>query len=138
MHEHFIILTKGPGFYDLTPEVAAWVQRHSPEEALLTLFVRHSSASLLIQENADPSVQADLMTWLARLAPRGDDPAMRWLTHTTEGPDDMPAHLRAAILPTSVTVPVLDGRLMLGTWQGIYLVEHRERPHRREVLALLR
>ncbi len=100
---------------------------------MLTLFVRHTSCSLLIQENADPSVQTDLLAFLDRLAPPADDASMRWITHRSEGPDDMPAHIKAALLPTSLQIPVEDGRLALGTWQGIYLVEHRSAPHRRQV-----
>ena len=102
---------------------------------MLTLFVRHTSCSLLIQENADPDVQTDLQAFLARLVPPSDDPSMTYLTHTMEGPDDMPAHIKAALLPVSLQIPVTGGRLALGTWQGIYLVEHRTRPHRREIAA---
>lgn len=126
-----------PGLHEFTAEVAAWVAAESVGPALLTLFVRHTSCSLLIQENADPSVRADLQTFLTRIAPPANDPACRWITHRDEGPDDMPAHIRAALLPTSLHIPVAAGRLLLGTWQGIYLVEHRDRPHRREVVAHL-
>ena len=138
MHTRFTLHTSGPGLYEFTPQVTDWVRRENPAEALLTLFIRHSSASLLIQENADPDVQTDLQTWLNRLVPPASDPSMRWITHTMEGPDDMPAHIKAAHLPVSLQIPVIDGRLALGTWQGIYLVEHRTRPHRREITALLR
>ena len=100
---------------------------------MLTLFVRHTSCSLLVQENADPDVQRDLLAWLQRLVPRADDPAMDYLVHRYEGADDMPAHIKAAHLPVSLQIPVSAGRLALGTWQGIYLFEHRDRPHRREV-----
>lgn len=96
-------------------------------------MIRHTSASLLIQENADPDVQTDLLAWLDRLAPPADAPSMRWITHLSEGPDDMPAHIKAAVLPTFLQVPVRAGQMLLGRWQGIYLVEHRTRPHRREV-----
>jgi secondary thiamine-phosphate synthase enzyme len=137
MNTTFTLSTTGPGLYEFTPQVTDWVRHHSPEEALLTLFIRHTSASLLIQENADPDVQTDLLTWLTRFVPSAHDPAMRWITHTAEGPDDMPAHIKAAHLPTSLQIPVLGGRLVLGTWQGIYLVEHRARPHRREIVALV-
>ncbi|PWE28627.1 secondary thiamine-phosphate synthase [Pararhodobacter marinus] len=137
MNTIFTLRTDGPGLYDMTPQVARWVAGSDAEEGLLTLFIRHTSASLLIQENADPDVRADLLTWLSRLAPPSDDPSMRWITHTTEGPDDMPAHIKAAHLPVSLQIPVVGGRLMLGTWQGIYLVEHRTRPHSRQVAALL-
>lgn len=133
MQTAFEIATRGPGLYEFTAEVARWVAG----TGLLTLFVRHTSCSLLVQENADPDVARDLQDYLARIAPRGDDPAMRWLRHTAEGPDDMPAHLRAALLPVSLSIPVTEGRLALGTWQGIFLVEHRDAPHRRRVAAHL-
>ncbi|QHQ33898.1 secondary thiamine-phosphate synthase enzyme YjbQ [Algicella marina] len=123
------IETNGPGFYDFTRQAAA----HAEGDGVLTLFVRHTSCSLLIQENADPDVQTDLLNWLQRFIPPADDPSFAYLRHTTEGPDDMPAHIKAALLPTSLQIPVRNGRLMLGTWQGIYLVEHRTRPHRRNV-----
>jgi len=108
------------------------------DEALLTLFIRHTSASLLIQENADPGVQRDLKTWLNRLVPPANDPSMRWITHTMEGPDDMPAHIKAAHLPVSLAIPVIGGAMALGSWQGVYVVEHRTRPQKRQVTALLR
>ena len=127
------VSTRGPGLYEITREAQGLVHG----DGVLTLMVQHTSASLLIQENADPSVQVDLLAWLDRLAPPADDPSMAWLTHTLEGPDDMPAHIKAAVLPTSLQVPVLDGRLALGTWQGIYLVEHRSRPHVRRVATVL-
>lgn len=127
------VATRGPGLHEFTAQAARFVAGQG--EGLLTLFVRHTSCSLLIQENADPSARHDLEAFLARLAPRGDHPSMRWLTHTLEGPDDMPAHLRAMLLPTSLSIPVGAGQLALGTWQGIYLAEHRDRPHRREVVA---
>lgn len=133
MQAVFTIETRGSGLYEFTAQAARFVAGQG--EGPLTLFVRHTSCSLLIQENADPSAKHDLSAFLTRLAPRGDDPSMRWLTHTLEGPDDMPAHLRAMLLPTSLSIPVTAGRLALGTWQGIYLVEHRDRPHRREVAA---
>ncbi|GAB1380826.1 MULTISPECIES: secondary thiamine-phosphate synthase enzyme YjbQ [Pararhodobacter] len=138
MHSSFTLQTQGPGLYDLTPQVAAWVGRSKPDEALLTLFIRHTSASLLIQENADADVQRDLKTWLNRLVPPSNDPSMRWITHTLEGPDDMPAHIKAAHLPVSLQIPVISGEMALGSWQGIYLVEHRMKPHKRQVVALLR
>ncbi|MEM0947381.1 MAG: secondary thiamine-phosphate synthase enzyme YjbQ [Pseudomonadota bacterium] len=133
MQTTFVIETHGPGLYEFTRDVAAWVKG----EGVLTLFVRHTSCSLLIQENADPDVQRDLAAYLSRLAPRADDPAMSYLTHTFEGPDDMPAHIRASLLPVSVSIPVSGDTLRLGTWQGIYLWEHRDWPHRREVAAHL-
>ena len=106
-------------------------------EGVLTVFVRHTSCSLLIQENADSDVQRDLKAFFARLAPPADDPSMGFLAHRTEGSDDMPAHIKAALTAVSLSIPVTDGRLALGTWQGIYLFEHRDRPHRREVVLHL-
>ena len=133
MQHAFAIETAGPGLYEFTGAVAGWLAGKG--DGLATLFVRHTSCSLLIQENADPDVQADLQAFLRRLVPPADDPAMRYLTHRAEGPDDMPAHIRAALLPVSLSIPVAAGRMQLGTWQGIYLVEHRARPHRRQVAA---
>ena len=133
MHTVFEILTRGQGLYEFTSDVAGWVQG----SGVLTLFIRHTSASLLIQENADPEVQVDLKNYFARLVPPTTDPSMSYLTHTYEGPDDMPAHIKASLLPISLTIPVMDGKLALGTWQGIYLFEHRDRPHTREVVAYL-
>jgi secondary thiamine-phosphate synthase enzyme len=133
MHTVFEILTRGQGLYEFTGDVAGWVQG----SGVLTLFIRHTSASLLIQENADPEVQVDLKNYFARLVPPTTDPSMSYLTHTYEGPDDMPAHIKASLLPVSLTIPVMDGKLALGTWQGIYLFEHRDRPHTREVVAYL-
>jgi secondary thiamine-phosphate synthase enzyme len=123
------VQTSGAGFVDLTAEVGKFVDDASAREGMVTLFIRHTSASLTIQENADPSVLRDLMTTLNRLAPEGAD----W-THDTEGPDDMPAHVKTMLTATSLQVPVRNGSLALGTWQGIYLIEHRSRPHRREVV----
>ena len=133
MHTVFEILTRGQGLYEFTRDVAGWVQG----SGVLTLFIRHTSASLLIQENADPEVQVDLKNYFARLVPPTTDPSMSYLTHTYEGPDDMPAHIKASLLPVSLTVPIMDGTLALSTWQGIYLFEHRDRPHTREVVAYL-
>jgi secondary thiamine-phosphate synthase enzyme len=133
MQTRFSIATDGPGLYEITGQVADWVRG----TGVLTLFVQHTSCSLLIQENADPAVQHDLVAYFDRLVPPADDPAMAYLTHVQEGPDDMPAHIKAAMLPVSLQVPVRDGRLALGTWQGIYLFEHRRRPHRRDVAAAL-
>ena len=124
--------TRGPGLTEITRGVAA----HAGTDGVATVFVRHTSCSLLIQENADPDVQRDLKAFFARLVPDADDPAMDYLVHRSEGPDDMPAHIKAALMPVSLSVPVSGGRLMLGTWQGIYLVEHRARPHRREVVVV--
>ena len=134
MQTTLTIETRGPGLYEFTDRLRGWVQG----EGLLTLFIRHTSASLLIQENAAAEVQDDLLGFLDRLAPPADDPRMAWLRHRQEGPDDMPAHIKAALLPVSLSIPVIDGRMALGTWQGVYLVEHRARPHRREVVAMLR
>ncbi len=133
MHTTFTIATDGPGLYDFTRDVADWVAG----DGLLTLFVRHTSCSLLIQENADPDVQSDLRDFFHRLVPPATDPDMAWMRHTCEGPDDMPAHVKAAMLPVSLSIPVISGRMALGTWQGIYLFEHRTRPHARKVVALL-
>ena len=133
MQTTFEIETRGPGLTEFTREVAAWVRG----DGLLTLFVRHTSCSLLIQENADPEVQGDLSAFFERLVPPSDHPSMAWVRHTYEGPDDMPAHIKAALLPVSLQIPVRNGRMRLGTWQGIYLFEHRARPHRREVAAHL-
>ncbi|PIE07586.1 MAG: secondary thiamine-phosphate synthase [Rhodobacterales bacterium] len=138
MHQLFTLQTRGPGLYPFTRDVADWVAGSGLDEALLTLFVRHTSASLVIQENADPDVCTDLDAFFSRLVPPADDPSMRYLRHTLEGPDDMPAHIRAALLPVSLTIPVISGRMALGTWQGLFLFEHRTRPHRRDVAALLR
>lgn len=132
-HHTFDISARGKGLYDFTAEVARWVAASAIRDGLLTLFVRHTSASLVIQVNADPDVQGDLERFLARLVPE-HDPLYR---HTLEGPDDMPAHIRAALTQTQLSIPVRDGRLVLGTWQGIYLFEHRRAAHRRQVAAHL-
>lgn len=121
--------TRGRGLSEVTHAVTGWLAGSGIETGLLTLFVRHTSASLLIQENADPEVRADLERFFARLVPDGD-PLFR---HRDEGPDDMPGHIRSALTATSLSIPVADGRLVLGTWQGIYLWEHRARPHHREL-----
>ena len=137
MQRSFTIPTRGPGLYGFTRDVHEFVTAAGWEEGVLTLFVRHTSCSLLIQENADPDVRADLQAFFRRLAPHADDPSMRWVTHRTEGPDDMPAHIKAAVLPTSLSIPVSDGALVLGTWQGIYLFEHRDAPQTRQVIGHL-
>ncbi|MCH2096684.1 MAG: secondary thiamine-phosphate synthase enzyme YjbQ [Rhodobacteraceae bacterium] len=129
----FVIGTRGQGLYEFTHDVSGWVQG----SGLLTLFVCHTSASLLIQENADPDVKTDLAAYLHRLVPPSTDPSMHYLLHTYEGPDDIPAHIKAALLPVSLSIPVRNGRLILGTWQGIYLFEHRDAPQRRKVAAHL-
>jgi secondary thiamine-phosphate synthase enzyme len=123
------VQTTGVGFSDLTTEVADFLREAAAKDGAVTLFVRHTSASLTIQENADPSVLDDLTTALDRLAPRNAG----W-THDTEGSDDMPAHIKTMLSSVSLTIPVRAGRLALGTWQAIYLIEHRERPHRRQVV----
>ncbi|MEC3862267.1 secondary thiamine-phosphate synthase enzyme YjbQ [Mesobacterium sp. TK19101] len=133
MQTTFTIPTDGQGLYEFTRQVARWVEG----DGLLTLFVRHTSASLLIQENADPEVKSDLRAFFHRLVPPTTDPSMSYLTHTYEGPDDMPAHIKAALLPVSLSIPVQGGRMALGTWQGIYLFEHRSAPHQRQVVAHL-
>lgn len=133
MLEVFTIATDGPGLYEFTGEAERFTR--GAGDGLLTLFVRHTSCSLLIQENADPSAKADLETWLARFVPSAEDPSFAWLTHTLEGADDMPAHIKAALLPVTLTIPVSNGRPLLGTWQGIYLWEHRRRPLERRVAA---
>ncbi len=119
------------GLYDITHKVADVVAGSGVNEGLVTLFVRHTSASLLIQENADPSAQADLERWLNRLVPEHDP----IYTHTVEGPDDMPAHIKSALTATSLSIPLADGRLMLGTWQGVFLWEHRHHRGDREVVV---
>ena len=123
------VQTSGAGFTDLTAEVAKFVREARAREGAVTLFIRHTSASLTIQENADPTVLVDLTTALNRLAPENGG----W-RHDTEGPDDMPAHIKTMLTATSLHVPLLHGALALGTWQGVYLVEHRARPHRREIV----
>jgi len=123
------IQTRGPSLTLVTEDVRNWLAEIAALDGLLTLFIRHTSASLLIQENADPDVQTDLVNALDRLAPK-DAPYL----HTIEGDDDMPAHIKAALTATSLSIPVRAGRMLLGTWQGIFLAEHRDRPHSREVV----
>jgi secondary thiamine-phosphate synthase enzyme len=127
------IRTRGKGFYPFTREIAAWVASTGVHTGLLTVFIQHTSASLTIQENADPDVVRDLADFFERLAPE-DDPNYR---HTTEGPDDMPAHIRTALTQTSLTIPLIGGRMALGIWQGIYVFEHRSSAHRRSVVLHL-
>jgi secondary thiamine-phosphate synthase enzyme len=121
--------TRGRGFYDFTRDVEAWISKNGFQNGLLTLHLQHTSASLLIQENADPDVRADLERFFARLVPDGD----RLFEHTIEGADDMPAHVRTALTSVNLSIPVVGGRLALGTWQGIYLWEHRRASHNRRV-----
>ncbi|MFG0282876.1 MAG: secondary thiamine-phosphate synthase enzyme YjbQ [Phycisphaerales bacterium JB039] len=134
MTERIGIQTRGRGLHEITDEIAIIVRRAMGEpgrsDGLCTVFIRHTSASLVIQENADPSARRDLEAWLDRLVKPGDP----LFTHTAEGPDDMPSHIKAALTQTSLGIPIIDGRLGLGTWQGIYLWEHRDRPHLRELL----
>ncbi len=129
----FTIDSKGPGAVDFTDQVRRWVRETGIHSGLLTLLVRHTSASLMVQENADPQVLRDMEAFLRRLVPPGD-PLFR---HTAEGPDDMPAHVRSALTHTTLSIPVMDGEPALGTWQAIYLYEHRDRPHRRQVVGHL-
>ncbi len=124
-----IVETKGQGFTEITDAAARWVFGTGILQGLLTVFCRHTSASLVIQENADPDVRRDLMTAFDRLAPRNAG-----YVHTTEGSDDMPAHIRTVLSGVSLGIPVMEGQLVLGTWQGLYLVEHRDRPHRRNLV----
>ena len=129
------IRTKGAGLYEFTNDVVRLVQESGVGEGLLTLFVQHTSCSLCVQENADPDVRRDLVEFFRRIVPSSDAPSMRWITHTTEGPDDMPAHIKAALTAVSLSIPVMAGRPALGQWQGIYLFEHRDAAHTRSVVA---
>jgi secondary thiamine-phosphate synthase enzyme len=133
VHHILEVRTRGKGLYPFTREVAAWVASTKAETGLLTLFIQHTSASLVIQENADPDVVLDLADFFERIAPEGD-PRYR---HDTEGPDDMPAHIRTALTGTSLSIPVIGGRMALGTWQGIYVFEHRSGAQRRSVVLQL-
>ncbi|NKB53036.1 MAG: YjbQ family protein [Rhizobiaceae bacterium] len=129
--------TNSAGLTEFTDQAAYFVRQSGIDTGLLTVFVRHTSCSLLIQENADPDVQQDLRNFFHRLVPPGDDASMNWLTHTAEGPDDMPAHIKAALTQTSLSIPVSQGAMLLGTWQGIYLFEHRSRSHSRQIVLHL-
>ncbi|MBD9373072.1 YjbQ family protein [Rhizobium sp. ARZ01] len=131
------IQTHGQGLYEFTDEVRAFVGSAGLGEGLLTVFVRHTSCSIIIQENADPDVRRDLDQFFRRLVPPSNDPSMRWIVHTLEGPDDMPAHIKAALNQVSIGMPVTQGEIVLGTWQGIFLFEHRDSPHLREVVLHL-
>jgi secondary thiamine-phosphate synthase enzyme len=124
------VSTRGKGFYEITADVVAWLAGQSVQTGLLTVFIQHTSASLVIQENADPDVVQDLETFFSALAPEDDS----LYTHTSEGSDDMPAHIRAAVTQTQLSIPVVGGRPSLGTWQGIYVFEHRRHPHQRHVV----
>ena len=127
------VATRGKGLYPITTEIADWSKKQGLRTGLLTVFIQHTSASLTIQENADPDVVRDIAEFFERLAPEN----AAWYRHTIEGPDDMPAHIRAAITPTQVSIPLMNGNLALGTWQGIYLFEHRANPHSRAVILHL-
>jgi secondary thiamine-phosphate synthase enzyme len=124
--------TRGAGLYEITAELAQWVGEAAVDTGLLTLFCQHTSASLLVTENASPAVHRDLVRWLAATAPDSDA-----YEHADEGPDDMPAHLKAVLTGASLAIPVAAGRMLLGTWQGVFLAEHRRTPHRRTVVAHL-
>ena len=137
MQSILTVATRGPSLVEITEDAARFVRGGDVHEGLLTLFVQHTSCSLCIQENADPDVRRDLEEFFRRLVPASDDPAMRWMKHTTEGPDDMPAHVKAALTAVSLSIPVTSGRLALGQWQGIYLFEHRDGRHERHVVAHL-
>jgi len=123
------VRTRGRGFYEITDEVGRWLSENHFQNGLITLHLRHTSASLLIQENADPDVRRDLEQFFSRLAPDGDS----MFIHTTEGEDDMPAHVRTALTAVNLSIPVRQGQMALGTWQGIYLWEHRRAPHSRQI-----
>ena len=127
------VATRGQGLYEFTREAEDFVRKSRAQTGLLTVFVRHTSCSLIIQENADPDVRSDLVGFFRRVAPEG----MEWISHRTEGPDDMPAHIKAALTQTSIGIPVSNGLPVLGTWQGLYLFEHRTQPHKREVVMHL-
>jgi secondary thiamine-phosphate synthase enzyme len=132
-HHAIQVATRGKGLYDFTRQVASWVGECGVRNGLLTLFIQHTSASLTVQENADPDVVHDLNDFFSRIAPEDN----RLYRHTAEGPDDMPAHIRAALTLTQLSVPLTDGHLALGTWQGLYVFEHRAHPHRRSVVCHL-
>jgi secondary thiamine-phosphate synthase enzyme len=132
-HHNLHIHTRGKGLVEITREVAQWVSAQTISAGLLTIFCRHTSASLLIQENADPDVRVDLESFFERAVP--EDPAL--YVHQTEGLDDMPAHIRAALTQAQLSIPVIGGRMALGTWQGLYVFEHRRAPHRRELVLHL-
>lgn len=134
MQKTLHLRTQGSGLYEFTHEVVDFTHQTGIEIGLVTLFVRHTSCSLLIQENADPDVRSDLDGFFKRLVPRTDHPSMSWVRHTMEGPDDMPAHIKAAMMPVSLSIPIANNRPVLGTWQGVYLFEHRDHPHDRQIV----
>lgn len=131
MNDTLTISTAGKGLYEVTDQIAAVVAGATVEDGLCTVFIRHTSASLTIQENADPSARRDLTAWIERLVPEGDP----LFTHTSEGPDDMPSHIKAALTSTSLAIPIVGGRLALGTWQGVYVWEHRRQSHQRRLVV---
>lgn len=133
MQTTFTIQTNGQGLYEFTDQVTSWARGCG----VLTLFIQYTSGSILVQENADSEVRTDLTDYFGRLVPPANDPTMAYLTHRYEGDDDMPAHIKAAMLPVSIQIPVIEGRLALGTWQGIHLFEHRDAPHHCRVIATL-
>jgi secondary thiamine-phosphate synthase enzyme len=137
LHHTLAIRTRGKGLYPCTGEVAQWVASTKAENGLLTLFIQHTSASLVIQENADPDVVLDLADFFERIAPEDTPGKAPRYRHNTEGPDDMPAHIRSALTQSSLSIPVIGGRMGLGTWQGIYVFEHRSAPQRRSVVLYL-
>jgi secondary thiamine-phosphate synthase enzyme len=137
MQELITLQTKGQGLYEFTDRARAFVAAQASGPGLLTVFVRHTSCSLLVQENADPDVRRDLDAFFRRLVPPADDPSMGFIVHRSEGVDDMPAHIKAALTAVSLSIPVAKGRLLLGTWQCLYLFEHRDRPHSREIVLHL-
>ena len=128
------VFTSGQGLYEFTKDVTHFVASSGIDIGLCNVYVRHTSCSLIIQENADPDVQTDLKAYFSRLVPPADDPSMDYLEHRLEGPDDMPAHIKAALTQTSISIPVRDHELLLGRWQGVYLFEHRDAPHTREIV----
>jgi secondary thiamine-phosphate synthase enzyme len=135
MQDVLVIRTPGAGLHEFTGSVEQVVRASGIRQGLVTLFVQHTSCSLCVQENADPDVRRDLDEFFRRLVPDTDDPSMRWVSHRSEGPDDMPAHIKSALTAVSLSIPVADGRPALGTWQGIYLFEHRGGPHTRRVVV---
>lgn len=131
MSQSFTLRTPGQGLHEITDHVSSIVRASGVDSGLCTVFIRHTSASLTIQENADPSARRDLEMWLNRLVPEGD----RAFTHTAEGPDDMPSHIKAVLTNVSLSIPVIDGALALGTWQGVYVWEHRRSSHARQIVV---
>jgi secondary thiamine-phosphate synthase enzyme len=130
-HGNLRVSTRGKGFYEITRDVARWLTQQKVRDGLLTVFIQHTSASLIIQENADPDVRRDLTEFFERLVPENTP----WFRHTTEGTDDMPSHIRAALTTTQLSIPVRGGRMTLGTWQGIYVFEHRSEPQQRDIVT---